>query len=171
MLLSRKLNNNFDFFFDKAKSLLFLKGSFGIFVLQLCSFFFFKETNNCLSFFFNKKFFFNSFLGHFLYLYKKLYFLSFYKFKLRGLGYRMKFLSHRLVRFFIGTTNYYFFHVPLSILVKVKRRKMFLMSNDKSFLTNVFLGLLSLKKIIPYKLRGFFFPRQIILMKPGKKRF
>ncbi len=44
-------------------------------------------------------------------------------------------------------------------------------SNDKKLLSDVFIDIIALKKLIPYKLRGFFLPRQIVLMKPGKKRF
>jgi hypothetical protein len=62
-------------------------------------------------------------------------------------------------------------HVPFSILVKAKRRRLFLIGFDRSVLKEVFLHLGFLKKLIPYKLRGFFFPKQFVLMKPGKKRF
>jgi len=45
------------------------------------------------------------------------------------------------------------------------------MSFNKSVLKIVSLKIVALKKLIPYRLRGFFFPRQFVLMKPGKKRF
>ena len=99
------------------------------------------------------------------------FFFFFSKYKLKGLGYRVKHITKNLIRFFIGTTNFYYIHMPFSIFVRAKRRRLFLISYNRAELKEVFLHLGFLKKIIPYKLRGFFFPRQFVLMKPGKKRF
>jgi hypothetical protein len=90
---------------------------------------------------------------------------------MHGVGYRVKHLTSNLIRFFFATTNFYYFIAPSSIFVRGRRRRLLLVSNDKSLLVFIFLSFFSLKKIIPYKLRGFFFPRQIVLMKPGKRRF
>jgi ribosomal protein L6P/L9E len=90
---------------------------------------------------------------------------------MRGLGYRVKHITTDVIRFFIGTTNFYYFIAPYSVIVRVRRRKLLLIGFDKSLLIVIFLSFFCLKKIIPYKLRGFFFPRQVVLMKPGKKRF
>lgn len=62
-------------------------------------------------------------------------------------------------------------HIPFNIFFKAKRRRLLLYSFNYSILKIIFLNLSFLKKLIPYKLRGFFFPKQLILMKPGKKRF
>jgi ribosomal protein L6P/L9E len=97
--------------------------------------------------------------------------LFFFRLKLHGLGYRIKRLANNLFRFFIGTTNFLFFHVPVNVLVKARRRRILFLSPDFFVLRSVFTSLLLLKKLIPYQLRGIFFPKQIILMKPGKKRF
>jgi len=71
----------------------------------------------------------------------------------------------------MGFTNYHFLHIPYNLFVKARRRRLFLLSIDNNLVLTVFLHLITLKIKIPYKLRGFFFPRQLILMKPGKKRF
>ena len=157
---------SFDFFFFEPHCLFFIKYFRGIFVLQLPSFFFFNRVS--YSFCFSSKSGFKSFLNH-LFLFHHLFF--FLKLKVRGLGYRIKRLTDNFFRFFLGTTNLFFFHVPKNILIRVRRRRMLLVSCDLSLLHLVFSHLLLLKKIIPYKLRGVFFPKQIILMKPGKKSF
>ena len=165
------LHSAFSFFFFSSKSLFFVRGFFGFFVFRLSSFFFFSKHLNNISFFFFTKYFFRSFLSHFFSVYNRLYSLFFFRLKLRGLGYRIKRLANNLFRFFIGTTNFFFFHVPLNVLVKARRRRIFFLSSDLFVMRSIFVSLLFLKRLIPYKLRGVFFPRQIILMKPGKKRF
>ena len=80
-------------------------------------------------------------------------------------------MTTNLLRFFLGMTNFFYLHVPSNLYVKARRRKLFLCCNDKVILMDIFLQLIVLKEKIPYKLRGFFFPRQLILMKSGKKRF
>lgn len=76
-----------------------------------------------------------------------------------------------MIRFFIGTTNYIFLHCPKSILLKNRRRRLLIASSNVQDLRIVFVNILLLKKQIPYRLRGVFFPKQVILMKPGKKTF
>jgi hypothetical protein len=97
------------------------------------------------SFFFSCKFFFKSFVSNFKTLYIRFNFFFFSKYKLKGLGYRVKRITSNLIRFFIGTTNFYYMHVPFSILVKAKRRRIFLMSFNRSDLKEVFLNLGFLK--------------------------
>jgi hypothetical protein len=149
----------------------FLSNNFFGSFFMLPSFYFFILKNKLLIFFFINNFFFKSFLSHFKNLYIGFYFFFFFKYKLRGLGYRVKNISSRLLRFFIGTTNFFYMHIPYFIFAKAKRRRLLLFSFNYCFLKIIFLYLSFLKKLIPYKLRGFFFPRQLILMKPGKKRF
>jgi len=122
-----------------------------------------------MSFNFNSKSFFKFFMHYFFFLVRPSFF--FLKLKVRGLGYRIKNLAPDFFRFFIGTTNLYFFHAPRGIHVRVRRRRMLLVSMYASLIFLVFSHLLLLKKIIPYQLRGVFFPKQLILMKPGKKSF
>ncbi len=165
------LNSGINFYFNRFLNCFFLSDGLINFYFFLPSFYFFFSKFDSFSFFFSNKFFFKSFISHFKTLYVSFCFYFFSKYKLRGLGYRVKHITKNLIRFFIGTTNFYYVHIPFSIFVKAKRRRLFLISYSRSELKEVFLHLGFLKKIIPYKLRGFFFPRQFVLMKPGKKRF
>lgn len=167
------LSLDFDLFFCLSKNVIYLKGFYGIFVFRLpsrfyCSFNFEKLFYNFL---FDRRYFFSSFLSHFLTGYRRLFFVFFLRLKVRGLGYRIRPLSRYLLRFFLGTTNYLFFHIPKQILVRARRRRLLLVSNNYEHLRLFYVNLLLLKKLIPYQLRGVFFPRQLILMKPGKKTF
>jgi hypothetical protein len=168
------LHKNFHFFFDLFRNRLFLKGNYGIFVFTLPSLFYFSLNHkylNVISLIFYSRFYFSSFLSHFMYHYRRIFVVFFVRLKVRGLGYRIKPLSKYLIRFFLGTTNYLFFHVPKGILARAKRRRLLLVSNNYANLRLFYVNLLLLKKLIPYQLRGIFFPRQLILMKPGKKTF
>lgn len=165
------LGSTFDYRVVIAKSLFFFKwqNHSNVLVLRLPSFCFFKAALKSLAFFFRSKFYFKFFVDHFFFLAKPLFF--FLRLKVRGLGYRIKALAHNFFRFFIGTTNLYFFHAPQGVHIRVRRRRMLLVSLCASLVFLVFSHLLLLKKIIPYQLRGVFFPKQLILMKPGKKSF
>lgn len=173
MLVYKNSNYKLGSFFDccvvRAKALFFFKGQGRILILRIPSFFFLKEHFNMLALRFAKK-------SHFKYFMKQFFFLStnfffFLRLRVRGLGYRIKSITPNFFRFYIGTTNLYFFHAPVGIYVRVRRRRMLLISQKASLLNLVFAHLLLLKQIIPYKLRGVFFPKQIILLKPGKKSF
>ena len=69
------------------------------------------------------------------------------------------------------TANYIFLHCPKDILLKNRRRRLLIASANLQNLRVAFINILLLKKQIPYRLRGIFFPKQIILLKPGKKTF
>jgi len=55
--------------------------------------------------------------------------------------------------------------------MKIKKRKLLFLSYRLSIVKTVVLSLILLKKLIVYRLRGSLPPKQILLMKPGKKRF
>lgn len=168
-LVRYNLGPTFDCYIAKAKSLFFFKGLGNVLVLRVPSFFFFKLNTQGLSLAFTKSFFFKNFLWQFFFRLEQTYF--FLRLKVRGLGYRIKSITPIFFRFFIGTTNLYFFHAPLDMYVRVRRRRMLLVSRNVHLLHLVFSHLLLLKTIIPYQLRGIFYPKQLILMKPGKKSF
>jgi hypothetical protein len=169
--MGQNLRAHCHFFFLAPKSLLFLKVFNGALVFKLPAVFFFKKTALQFSFIFSSFFFFKNFLSNFFNLYSKFFAIFFFRLKLRGLGYRTKAFTKHLVRFFIGTTNYIFLHCPKDILLKNRRRRLLIASANLQNLRVAFINILLLKKQIPYRLRGIFFPKQIILLKPGKKTF
>lgn len=140
-----------------------------MFILSLPDFYFFRYQANGFSFLFYSHGFFSFFFQGLRWKFSL--FFYFLKLKVRGLGYRIRRLAPGLLRFFIGTTNFLFLHVPATLLALPRRRRLFLLSFERSTLNLVFSHLLLLKQVIPYKLRGLFFPKQVILLKPGKKSF
>lgn len=163
------LSKNFDIFFSHINNLLFIKGILGILVIKMPSFFFFLKKENFLSFVFLNRFFFISIFKHFSYLYKRLYFFNFVKLKIRGLGYRILKVCNSLFRFFFGHTNFFYLHVPQDIIIKSRKRRLLLLSNNLSALKMVLAHMLLLKKLSVYRIRGLVYPKQIIVLKIGKK--
>jgi hypothetical protein len=169
-MLVKHLSSNFDFFFLKEKSFFFFKGIFGVFVFK-CPFLFYKKNGDDFSFFFTNSLDFKIFLRNFFSFYNSMFFIYFYKIKIRGLGYRFRFICKRLVRVFMGTVNYIYIHFPEDILFRLRRRRLILASFNLELLRKVFFNILLLKDMVPYDFRGIYYPRRIILMKPGKKKF
>lgn len=161
-------NNFVNFYFDFFSNYFFVKFLNNVLFFKMPRFFFFKKPH---IFFFLKKSNLTSFLAYLKASVSFFFSFFFVRFKMRGLGYRVKHITKNIVRFFIGTTNFYYFICPNFLYVRARRRKLLLVSNEKAYLFVIFLSFFFLKKLVPYKLRGFFFPRQIVLMKPGKKRF
>lgn len=110
-----------------------------------------------------------SFFKHFSYLYKRLFHFSYVKLKIRGLGYRIKRLSNSLLCFFFGHTSLFYFHAPKNVIVKARKRKLLMLSNDLTVLKMTLAHLLLLKKLSAYRIRGLVYPKQIIVLKIGKK--
>jgi len=162
-----KLSEKFDLFFSVEKSFLYLKGLLGVLIIKLPSFYFFKL--GLTSFLFSNRFFFISVFKHIVYLYKRLFFFNYVKLKIKGLGYRIRKLSKSLYCFFFGHTNLFYLHVPSTIIVKARKRRLLMLSNDISVLKKVLAHLLLLKKLSVYRIRGLIYPRQIIVLKIGKK--
>lgn len=172
MLIRKKflqLSLDFNFFFSKSKNLFFLKNFLGVLVTFMPSFFFFKYSKNNLIFTFLCRFFFISFYKHFVYNYKRLLFFNFFKLRIKGLGYRIKKIANNLLRFFFTSINFFYFHVPVTVLLKVKKKRIILLSNDLDILKKLIAQLLLLKKLSGYRIRGLIFPRQIILLRVGKR--
>lgn len=157
------------FFFSEACVCLVSEANFIVF--RLPAYFFFKFFENGFSFLFLNYFFFKNFINSFILLQRKFYNYFFFRMKIKGLGYRFIRLSKSLYRFFFISTNFFYLHLPKTVMVKLrKRRLLFLGSNLDTFRIFV-LNLLLLKGFSAYRPRGITYPRRIVLLKPGKKRF
>lgn len=92
------------------------------------------------------------------------------RFKIKGLGLKFKKLTKNLYYFFFNYTNMYYMYIPSDILVKRRKKRIILLSRNLSKLKTIFAEILLLKNIGPYRLRGFKYPRQIILLKKKNKK-
>jgi hypothetical protein len=161
----------FNIFFLLKKNYIILKKKSRFFFLKIPSIYFYKKKEKINSFLFNSYFTFISFIKHLLQLHNKLYSFYYLRLKLKGLGYRIIHLSQFLVKIFFNRSNYFYLHIPKTILFKYKIRRLFFLSTKIMDLSNLVINLLLLKKYIIYRLSGLFYPRQIILLKPGKNKF
>ena len=161
---------DFDFFFSKFNSLLYIKGIFGILVVIMPSFYFYRITDNVLSLLFLDRFFFTGFISHFLYLSRRLFFFNFVRVKIKGIGHRVRKLGNYLYKFFFFSASFFYFYVPLGLIFRLKKKRMLLLSNDLDLLKKVLAHLLLLKKVTAYRKRGLLTFKYIILRKEGKSR-
>lgn len=172
MLMRNKMINliqNFNIYFSYKTSLFYIKNVTGVLVIKLPSKFFFNINNKQLSILFLNRFMFKSFLAHFLFKYKQLFFFNFVKLKIKGLGYRIRKIAPNLLRFFFGSTNYFYFHVPFNVIARLKKKRLILVSNNLIILKSLLAHMLLLKKLSVYRIRGLVHTRQIITLKIGKK--
>lgn len=122
-------NKSVQFFYDFFCNFFFVKFLGFILFFRMPRFFFFFRN----IFFFFKK----NILANFLFQLKFIvsFFFSFFfvRFKMRGIGYRVKHITKNIIRFFIGTTNFYYFVAPSAVFIRARRRKLLLVS-----MTNLF---------------------------------
>lgn len=173
----KKLKSSYFFSYDlqlyffKKKNVIILKKKTRFFFLNLPQLFFLKISYFNLSFLFLNYFHYISFFKHILQFYNKLSNFYYLRLKLKGLGYRILLLTSSLIKIFFNRSNFFYVHVPNSILLRYKIRRLFFISTRLDDLRILMLNLLLLKKYIIYRFSGLFYPRQILLLKPGKNKF
>jgi len=166
---SFKLAKNFDFYLHNNDRML-IWGLFGREWLKL-PFCYVKRENLNFSFIFLSNYYMKSFVRHLESSCSRFFYLYYFRLRLKGLGFRVKRIYKFLYRFYFTVVNFFYFHIPFNVVFKYKARRLFFLSNSFFTLRTLIVHLLLLKRLVVYKLRGIFFPRIIILMKPGKKRF
>jgi len=169
---SFNFGKNFSIYYSIKNSYIILKKqSRFFFFLKIPYIYFYKLTNKFISFFFYNYFCYISFFKHILQLYNKLCSFYYLRLKLKGLGYRIIHVSTFLFKIFFNRSNFFYIHIPKSILFRYKIRRLFFLSTKLNDLRLLMINFLYLKKYIIYRLSGVFYPRQIILLKPGKNKF
>jgi hypothetical protein len=164
-------NEKFLFYFFRKNFLFFFLFKYIRVVLRFFSICFLKTNErNMLSFIFTSRSIFSGFLKKLLNCFNSLSYIFFFKLRLKGLGYRVRRVAKNLYKFFFIYTNFYYLHLPLSVFLKIKRRRLIFYGFDLNILKLVLTNLLLLNKLFIYTVRGLLFPNQIILLKPGKKR-
>jgi len=162
----------FNLFFLLNKNYIIIKKKSRVFFLKLPYIYYYKnKANKINSFIFINYFHYITLFKHIIHYYNKLCSFYFLRLKLKGLGYRIIHLSVFLIKIFFNRSNFFYIHLPKTILFKYKIRRLFFLSTKLVDLRNLMVNLLLLKKYIIYRLSGLFYPRQIILLKPGKNKF
>src|ERR1700761_8086135 len=149
-----KLIYNFNYFLDLSYSKIIINLNTRYFLFKLPFIFFYKQNKESSNFIFFSKF-------------------NFYYFnlKLKGLGYRVFRISKFLIKIFLNRSNFFYMHISSKVLLKYRTRRFFFISTDLGTLKVLVINLLLLKEFIIYRVNGIYYPRQILLIKPGKNKF
>ena len=142
------------FYIIPEKSLFLLQGPLGFHLLHLPSFYFYKSHSTSVSFIFIRKQNFISFLKHLSYVHQRLLKFFFVRLRLLGLGYQFKRLTTFLFRFYFTMEMFTYFHVPNNVVVRSRKGKILMVSNDLGLLKSLVAQLLLLKKAGGYNKRG-----------------
>jgi hypothetical protein len=142
------------FFIIPEKSLFLLQGPLGFCLLRLPSYYFYKSTVTSVSFLFTRKQNFIAFLRHLSYLHQRLLKFFFVRLRLLGLGYKFKRMAAFLFRFYFTMEMFTYFHVPRNVIIRSRKGKILMLSNDLSQLKSVLGQILLLRKVGGYNKRG-----------------
>lgn len=166
-----KFNKNFKYYFNLLYNKLIIFMNNKNYWLKIPSLYFFKKDENYYSFIFFKKFHYITFLKHLFNFYNNFFSYYYYILKLKGLGYRVFIISRKLLKIFLNRSNFFYLHVPYSVLLKYRTRRFFFISTEYNILKIMILRLLLLKEFIIYRVNGIYYTRQLLLIKPGKNKF
>lgn len=168
---SYKFLKFFNYYIDLAHNIIIIIMKSRFFIFKIPSIFFFRLENNNYKFLFLTKFFFKTFLKHLVNFYNKLFMFYFFRLKLKGLGYRIFNVTKNLIKVFFNRSNFFYIHIPSCILLKNRTRRLFFISTKNEELSVTILSILFLKEFVIYRQQGLYYPRQILLIKPGKNKF
>lgn len=169
---SYNLISNFNYFLNLSYSTIMIILNSRYFVFKLPFLFFYKKIKDSNdSFIFLSKFHYKTFIKHLFNFYDKLSSFYYFNLKLKGLGYRVFRISKFLIKIFLNRSNFFYMHISSKVLLKYRTRRFFFISTDISTLKVLIINLLLLKEFIIYRVNGIYYPRQIILIKPGKNKF
>lgn len=170
MFFKKFLYEDIQFFLLNTTNLI-IKGIFGKAIINLAQYYGFIRCYDFLnfSFLFVNKIMYNNFMKYFFRMYFFVLKVFFFKLRLRGLGYRMIRLAPRLLRFFFAKNHFYYFYVPYSFFIKIKRRNFFVFCYQKSLLNDLFHHFMLLKKLDLYeKTNSFILKNKILFLKKRK---
>ena len=167
-----RLLTTFSFHLSLKNYFLYFKSSTGYNVMRVFNNFWVKSVADRSQYlkFYNRLDYLN-FFRCFGLVYTTLYNFYFFKLQMKGLGFRIRRISKRLYKFFFICVNFFYLYIPKQSFLKIKGRKLFFTSSNLCQLRLLIVHLLLLKQLSVYRTRGFVYPRQIFIMKPGKKRF
>lgn len=166
-IFNKLFKYNFNLYYNK----LIIYMNYKYYIIKIPSIFYFKQMDKNYSFIFLKKFYYITFLHHLFNFYNTFFCYYYYVLKLKGLGYRVFQLSKKLLKIFLNRSNFFYLHVPNSILLKYRTRRFFFIGTQYTQLKVLILRLLLLKEFIVYRVNGIYYTRQLFIIKPGKNKF
>ena len=142
---------------------------YGYFHIQLPHCFFYAVTNSEFTLAFTNRASYATLLAIIKYKIKHATLIYMARLRIRGLGYRIRRFSSHLYRFYFTKTNFIYMHVPVSILIRLRKRRIIILASNYPSLRSLLVGILLLKNTGPYNRRGFVYPRRMLFLKKGKK--
>jgi hypothetical protein len=161
--------SNITFKFERNNNILYLFNKISYVKVFLPSIYFYSTNKLNINFIYLNKITFISVLKQLLTFFNVVTKFYFFRIRLRGLGYKIKKYAPKLYRFFFAYNHYFYFHVPLDIFIKRRRRTLIFFCHNKAKLNDIFSHLILLKKLDLYERNNtFIVSRQIKFFKKRK---
>lgn len=154
-----KLGGNLEFYYSKKLNKFYVLGKFGVSVFYMPSLFLMKNLN----FIFLSRFFFFSFIKHLFTFVKKVIKIFFFRVYLKGLGYKIRSIKSRILKFFFGWNFFFYLYLPIGVFFRRKGKAISVFSANKQKLNVVLYNLISLKKFDYYERNNMFIIRHKII--------
>lgn len=128
-----KLNFDFKSYIDFIYNKIIICVNMNFISFKLPSFLFYKSNEVSENIIFLTKFHYITFLKHLFNFYNSFFCFYYYTLKLKGLGYRIFQVSKNLLKIFFNRSNFFYLHIPTSILLKYRTRKFFFLGVQYMF--------------------------------------
>ena len=151
------------------RNVLGVLGRYGYFHIHLPHSFFYMGTNSLFTIAFTNRGSYATLLALVKYKIQQYTLIYMARLRIRGLGYRIRRFCAHLYRFYFTKTNFIYVHVPVSILIRLRKRRIIILASNYPQLRSLLVGILLLKSTGPYNRRGFVYPRRMLFLKKGKK--
>lgn len=166
-----KFNREFEYYVNLWYNKLIIRIKNKYFTLKIPSQYFVKKEKEGYYFIFLSRFYFVTFIKHLFNFYNNFFNYYYYILKLKGLGYRIFQISNKLFKIFLNRSNFFYLHIPATVLLKYRTRRFFFIATQYNILKVMVLRLLFLKEFVVYRVNGIYYTRQILLVKPGKNKY
>lgn len=128
-----KLNFDFKNYINFIYNKIIISVNMNFILFKLPSFLFYKSNDTSENIIFLTKFHYITFLKHLFNFYNSFFCFYYYTLKLKGLGYRIFQVSKNLLKIFFNRSNFFYLHIPSSVLLKYRTRRFFFLGIQYMF--------------------------------------
>lgn len=164
------LDHNINIFYAKNISVLCLYKNFMLKYIKLPRKYFYKIMIDCIEFLVHDKFTYKNIFANVKNIFISFWNLRLIRIRLRGLGYEIDEITSNIHSFFFNRISCIYLYSPINVIIRVYKKRFILLSKIKFLLKLVLKGILLLKRMGPYNMRGFWIPKTIRLRKKSGKK-
>lgn len=164
------LDQNINLFYAKNVSASCLYKNFMLKYVKLPKQYFYKIMNDSIEFIVHDKFIYKSIFMSVKNILTSFRNLRLIRIRLRGLGYEIDEITSNMHSFFFNRISCIYLYTPINLIIRVYKKRFILLSKVKFLLRLVSKGILLLKRMGPYNMRGFWVPKTIRLRKRSGKK-